>query len=389
MKHHGILLTFVALLLFALPARPDDDPLRRWRHDVQIRPVSPGERHSIHSYFNTCPESPDGKWVLFYTSATPDAQRGEVRIRERATGEEKVLARNVSTEDAHRAACQQWVSNGHRVVFHDERDGEWLVAVVDVATGNERVLARDRLVSWSQPNADVVPLYGKHWNPGPHRDLELLNVATGEIRTVLTADALKAAYPQWIAKRFGDKPVSIFFPVLSPDLKRVFFKVASAGNGNPRSGGASVREGLVCYSLEEKRFLFMNEKWGHPAWHPDGRTIVELSFTLYDSNTGKMQRTPGLPSYGSGHPSASPDGKLLVTDVTMDKLGGSATHWGVAVADARGTNHVVIHEADNSRGARSWRRSHPHPIFSADGRRIYFNVSSSQWTQLYVAECAQ
>ncbi|GDY10435.1 hypothetical protein LBMAG52_39230 [Planctomycetia bacterium] len=58
----------------------------------------------------------------------------------------------------------------------------------------------------------------------------------------------------------------------------------------------------------------------------------------------------------------------------------------VVVANAGGTDHVLIHRFDNSRGAASWRHSHPHPIFSSDSRRIDFNVSSGQWTQLFVAE---
>src|SRR6201999_3059692 len=88
-------------------AAAGDDPLTPWRSGVSIHPVAPGlERHSIHSYLNTCPESPDGHWVLFFTSPATDGQSGEVRIRDRATGEERVLARDLQVEDPHRAACQ-------------------------------------------------------------------------------------------------------------------------------------------------------------------------------------------------------------------------------------------------------------------------------------------
>jgi MFS family permease len=40
-------------------------------------------------------------------------------------------------------------------------------------------------------------------------------------------------------------------------------------------------------------------------------------------------------------------------------------------------------------GAKSWRRNHPHPTFSADGQRIYYNVSDGPFTRLMVAERAQ
>jgi len=386
-----ILPLLLALLGIALPLRAEtpDDPLAPWRTGVTIKPVAPDQqRHSIHSYFNTCPESPDGKWVLFFTSTAVDGQHGEVRIRNRASGEERVLVENLDVEDAHRAACQQWISNGKRIVYHGERNGEWFVGVVDVESGKELQHIPGRLSCWGQPKGDLVPLYGPHWNPGPHRDLELLNAANGEIRTVVTADAARAAYPEWFAKQYGDQPVSIFFPILSPDASKVFFKLASNGhtNGNPRSKGASEREGLICYSIAEKRFLFQRASWGHPAWCPDGTTIVNTAFTLIDSNNGKEHRVPGLPVCRGDHPSSSPDGKLLITDSTMDKFDGKATDWGIFVANAQGNDHIVIDQFDNSHGARSWRVSHPHPVFSPDGKRIYFNVSSGQWTQLYVAE---
>jgi len=363
------------------------DPLAPWRSGVQVHEVAPGaERHTIHSYFNTCPESPDGKRVVFFSSTTPDAQHGDICVRDRASGEERVLVRDLGAEDAHRVACQQWASNGRRVVFHGERDGEWFVGAVDLDTGRERVLAPGRLKGWGQPNADLVPIYGPHWNAHALRDLEILNVETGEIRTALTVAAVKAAYPEWFAKSFGDTPASIFFPILSPDLQRVFFKMATPGNGDPRSKEASARQGLVCYSLAENRFLYMHERWGHPSWQPDSRTITETAFTLFDSNDGKSRRLPGLPAVRGDHPSVSPDANLIVTDTTMDTLGGDGKDWGIVVADARGSDYVVIHRFDNSHGASSWRRSHPHPVFSADGRRIYFNVSSTRWTQLHVAE---
>lgn len=387
-------LTVLAAFLFAASAgaaepTPFADPLARWRTGVRIHPVSeqPG-RHTIHSYFNTCPESPDGKTVLFFASTARDGQRGEVCLRDRATGKETVLARDLNVEDAHRVACQQWVSQGRRVVYHGERAGRWFTAAVDVDTGKERILAQDRLAGWGQPQSDTVPLYGLHWQPGTHRDLELVNVETGVMRTVVTADAVKAAYPDWIAQAYGEKPVSIFFPVLSPDLHRVFFKMAAATGGDARSKAASQRQGMVCYDLAQARFLCLRQKWGHPAWAPDARTIVEAGNLLIDSQTGAAQRIPGLPSFGAGHPSASPDGQLMVTDTLMDRVGGNAKEWGVVVADMRGTNQVVIHHFDNSQGAASWRPSHPHPVFSADGQRIYFNASSGKWTQLYVAEAA-
>jgi Tol biopolymer transport system component len=354
-----------------------------------VRPVSnvPG-RHTFHAYFNTTPESPDGRFVLFYSSTVPDGQTGEVRIVERSTGKETLLARDVTTEDAHRTGCQQWSAQGKQVVYHDVRQGQWVVAAVDVATLKERVLARDRQLAFGRPEGNVVPIYRPHWNPGAHGDFELLNVETDEIRTVVTADRVRQTYGDLVQSIFGERPISLFFPILSPDGKRAFFKLATPAGGDFRSKDASLRQGLVACDLATGDLLFAQPKWEHPAWHPDSRTIVEAGNRLIDSTTGLKRQIPDLPRYPGSHPSISPDGKLLVTDTILDPPGGPRREWGVAVADLRGAESVVIHKADNSRGASSWRPSHPHPIFSPDSRRIYFNVNQTEWTQLYVAEAA-
>ncbi len=418
------------LSVAALPSFSEtaDDPLAAWRSGVKISVVAPQDgRHTIHSYFNTCPESPDGKYALFFSSTAADGHHGEVVIRDRKTGEEKVLATNINAEDAHRAACQQWVSGGKRVVFHGERDGGWSTWCVDLDTMQERVLAKNQLAGWGQPNADIVPLYSPHWNPGEHRDLDLINVATGEKTTPVTVDALQQAYPEWYAKSFGEQKPSIFFPIVSPDLQRVFFKMALKTGEDPRSKSASARQGLVCYSLAEKKFLYLNPNWGHPSWWPDSRHITEMHYTTYDSDTGKSSANPGMPTKAArakafadanaaapaagkpsksalaaaassiatplhdvsgDHPSVSPDMKLVVTDTIMTSFGGARNEWGVVLADAKGTAQIVLHHFDNSHGAKSWRVSHPHPVFSADGRRIYFNVSDGEFTRLFVAERA-
>ena len=386
-----VFVVIFACLSSALGAEPAKipDPLAPWLTGLNIHPVTDQpNRHTIHSYYVTSPESPDGKWVLFYTSTARTAEEeGEIHIRERATGVEKVLARHITTEDAHRAACQQWISGGRRVAYHDVRDGHWVVAVVDVDTGAERVLARDHQIGFGTPAGDVVPIYGPHWNPGEHRDIELLNVDTGKITTAVTAAAVKEKYGDWVNKSFAGQPISLFFPVLSPDQKRMFFKIASARDGSTfRSAKASLRLGLIAFDVEGSRFLLLRQKWGHPAWATDSHTVVEPGGVIVDTNDDSSRTTPGLPRFRGDHPSFSPDMQLIVTDTTLDNFGGKETEWGVILIRASDGKHEFIHKADNSHGASSWRPSHPHPAWSPDGRRLYFNVNSSGWTQLFVAE---
>jgi hypothetical protein len=380
------------LLALASSANADPaDPLAPWRNGVKVSPVSGDDHHAIHAYFNTTPESPDGKFVVFYASTTVDGQEGEVRVRERATGRESVLARGIFAEDAHRAACQQWVAGGRMVAFHQllPKSNEPVVVAVEVESGKERLLARGRQVGFGQPMLDVLPLYGPHWNPGEHRGIEIVNVKTGDIRSVpVTAAMVKERYPAWVAKQFGDRSLSLFFPLLSPDGSRMLFKVAAATGPDPRSAKASVREGLLGYDLTRSELLFQHPHWGHPAWHSDSRHVLNTQGRQIDSGTGKVEKLPGDWPFPGSHPSYSPDGTLFTTDTLADKstFGGLKGSWAVVVGDLRTGKYVTLHRFDNSHGARSWRVSHPHPVFSPDGRRIYFNVSDGPWTRLHVAE---
>jgi hypothetical protein len=307
---------------------------------------------------------------------------------ERATGKETVLARDVHTEDAHRAACQQWLSGGRRVAFHEVVDKQWRVVVIDLETRKRMIVAEDRQLGFGQPDGDLLPMYGCHWNPGPHRDLYIWDARTGEVRTALEIEALEAQHGEWLQAQFKGRPTSVFFPVLSPDLKRVFFKVA-AGNGgdNYMAKTASVRQGTVVFDLESGRMKWFRQKWGHPAWMSDSRRILEVFGAIFDTETGTQDVIPNWPKspYLRGnHPSTSRDGRLMVSDGMLDAK--NPKEWVIVMGDLRTGERVVLHRFDQSQGAKSWRRSHPHPVFSADGRRIYYNVSDGPFTRLFVAE---
>ena len=382
----------------AASAADAPNPVAPWKTGVRIQPVSNiPDRHTIHTYFNVSPETMDGRHVLYYTSVTPEGYNGEVRMQERTTGKEKVLVRNLECEDAHRVACQQWISNDRRIIFHDLRKGEVVVATVDVDTLKERVLAKGRMVSWGTQNGDLVPIYGVHFQPGKYTDVELLNANSGEIRTLVTARQVRDAYPEQIRKLYGEEQISTPFGTISPDQRLIFFKLSAMSPGyKPLPEGQlkwphayqSDREGLVCFDIERSKLLFFRRDWGHPSWDSKSTTILNAPNVLIDGRTGQERPIPNLPRFPGQHLSFSPDGKLFVTDTQLTPFGGSKGEWGIAVCDVRGGDWTMIARFRGDEGATTWRKNHPHPAFSPDGNRIYYNVNSGKYTQLYVAERA-
>jgi Tol biopolymer transport system component len=362
-------------------------PVSAWSNAAHRAVSSVPGRHTIHTYFNVSPESPDGRFVLFYASAAADGQSGELVLQRRETGEETALARVVTTEDAHRAACQQWMDGGRTIVYHDCRDGRWTVLTVDLETRRERVLAVDRQLGFGAPSGTLVPLYGCHWKPGAHRDLELADLRTGALKTALRATDLVAREPAWVSKTFGCEAssLSVFFPVVSPDGRRVFFKLAKgSGEDSFRSSKAIQREGKFVCDLATGGLVRFYPEWGHPSWHPDSRRILEKGNRLLDPDAGTAKQLAPIPT---DHPSFAPDGSQFVSDGKVTKDDYAATgNLVVTVGSASGDEQARVDLFKSTAGAKSWRKSHPHPVFSPDGRRLYYNVNEGPWTELRVAE---
>jgi hypothetical protein len=148
---------------------------------------------------------------------------------------------------------------------------------------------------------------------------------------------------------------------------------------------ASHRQGKVAWDLAAGRPIRLSITWGHPSWSPDSAGIFEKGNVLMSLADGAIHEfAKGSPS---DHPTISPDGRLFVTDgKVLPRDGGRPGEWGIFVGSTTGPGYAIVHRFIDGGGARSWRACHPHPAFSADGRRIWFNVNEGPWTRLHVAE---
>ena len=112
-----------------------DSLVARWAA-ATVRPVSAvPERHTFHAYFNVSPESPDGRFVVFFASRERSGERGDIVVLDRESGEERVAAADIATEDAHRAACQQWALGSRFIVYHEPVGARWRVMAWERDTG--------------------------------------------------------------------------------------------------------------------------------------------------------------------------------------------------------------------------------------------------------------
>lgn len=296
----------------------------------------------------------------------------------------------LTVEDIRHCACHQWVSGGRRVVFHRIEGDEPCAVSLDIETGKEEILAEGMQVGWTQPQSDLVPLYPAHWSPRKGLELVIVDVLTGKKETVLTAEMVREAYPEYFEGEFGDARVSVFFPVLSPELNRVSFKMSTPAGGHYRTPKASSRKGLFCYDLHKRRLLYMQSYYGHPCWWMTSSTLLWSSahpgelFFIDIERGSKKKVAESLPPFPGSHLTSGADRRLLCLDTQLMNFGGGGA-WVVVVAEVGTGAYTFVHRFEDSRGARSWRPAHPHSVFSLNGRRLYFNLNSHRYTRLYLA----
>jgi hypothetical protein len=91
--------------------------------------------------------------------------------------------------------------------------------------------------------------------------------------------------------------------------------------------------------------------------------------------------------FGGVHASPSPDGRLVVTDISKKDYLNPRNNWTIWMLDPADGRYETLHVAHvEGDGTTSWRPIHPHPAFNARGNRVYLNVIGKPWTTLHVIE---
>jgi Tol biopolymer transport system component len=166
----------------------------------------------------------------------------------------------------------------------------------------------------------------------------------------------------------------------SPDGKYFAFVVFSEGKNK-----------LVILSVDRRRNIRETELPGlpafnNPSWSPDGKYIVVSAMKngvsdlfLYEVNSKNLRQLTN-DSYAKLQPSWSPDGNFLtyVTDKPMPGQALKFRHdfYNIAIIDINDPSSEIVLELFT--GARNM-----NPVFSSDGRNIYFLSDRDGFRNLY------
>jgi hypothetical protein len=108
---------------------------------LDIRVISDGKTFSVQTYFDVCPESPDGKYIVYsrFTGGIPgrmceSPKQGHVVLVERESGRERIIG-SFAAAFGHTGAYTLWIDRDH-AAYQDVSE----LCIVNVVSGTTRRL---------------------------------------------------------------------------------------------------------------------------------------------------------------------------------------------------------------------------------------------------------
>ncbi|ANH83572.1 hypothetical protein A8C56_23670 [Niabella ginsenosidivorans] len=372
-KRCAVGITMIAMVLAGAVNAQQVKPLQQ--PQLVEHQIGAGGASTIFSFFNTCPESPDGSTIAYVRCKKEPSGRdhfapAELWVCNRHLKQHhKVIA--IAGTAAHNGVEAQWIDN-KRIAFFDSGK----VRLVDIHTGKDllkKALQADGL--GHQPHQGKI-LYNIYTDDGRGaQGIYELDCNTQQSRLVLSIkDCAKVTLPAYLQQKDIDslKYWRTLHSQYSPDGKRIAFRLDIGSSERSQLLGICNADGSGLKIMNKALHFFWYNNTsivGHLQVDKNGKRpeVKEKRYTLtrwdLDGNILEEEMTPP-----GNHLAMSPDRQHFVSEtfyktnpvvVQLYTIG----HPEATVTIARFDPYDI-----------TWnRRFHVNPAFSRDGKRIYLS----------------
>lgn len=351
-----------------------------------VNVVSPSDKSCIHSYHDVSPESPNSNLVAFFcwdaNSEIEGWLNGGVWLYDNESG----TIRRVPAEirgSSHEGALEFWLSDS-LLAFRSGISGYGRTTILDVRNDSSQDIPT-ALRSYSSAN-DIAIASSTEFSkqtrlkeplsivrvPGPTADSEptivkeeidvtnLQNSARGNVSD------LSIKHPKW--NRDGSKLLAVIYHSSDADDSSTQAVVIM-----DESGGV-IRE----YSGIGHHPVWLNDSQSFAIFHGNrGSSTLDI----YDVNSGRRMERIG-PIVGT-HLAAHPNGNIFAWD-RLNHPRSIRTEFSTIQLLERDTGKISNVAIVRFLGGNVPGKVHPHPVFSIDGERLYFNgIDSNGLVKVY------
>jgi len=344
-----------------------------------VRRIS-GELPAIHAYFDLPPESPDGAWVVYFEFTDGVPGPGDL-VLVRPDGSERRVILEGRSGNAHSALTQQWV-DANRLAFKEGQADE-VTTILDVRDGGTRDIP-GAIRMLSPDGGRAVTFVGEPDNPR-RRVVCVTDIESGEMTRLFDVQDALAIHP--FADRIEQREGLIFMNAKwAPDGSQFFAVFNNEVYRRDHPDVIRVKS-IVIAGADGSGLRYLKEIGHHPMWSPDGSSITSFDFATEGGqdfiaqpvDSGEpctiLERATGV------HPTLSADGRRILTDAFYkDRKEAAILMYDTATGDYETLATFRSEDTTHETGC------HPHPAWSRDESRAYFNAADDGTPHLYAMD---